>query len=600
MHRPRAFRRGLLCEAAVSILVTFGLTCGFAAAQPVTLPIVEQPHEHEAGQFGYKPWYVPNAPAFDKYNRPYMRDREVDQHLTTSIQTIRDGRWVRRDFIGAIKAAYPSFASVRFGGGTLGACITFDADDCLYSLLRVRLEDGTDRDILLYSKDYGDTFKVIELPNDEPQGSKPEGFANMELRTSSNRLKRPPLITTLRKRANHPLGQWTAHYNMYLFQPKKMGDSLDLGKPALLTPNGLYMSRHAGNPSFAVSGPEKTYVTWAETTPGNYFPGVPTLVATVDPETLEITERKFCGFGYPPNDGHNSPGIVMDPSGYLHVITSSHGENFMYAKSLLPYSTAGGMTEPTTMLKHGWLEFGYSRGRQSYLSFLGTSDGMLHTAFRQWYKGTEPYFLDNHFGGLSYSRKPSDGEWPADSKLMIVPPLDGYSIYYQNLAKDRDDRIYLSYGYRNELASYGTAEAENHYLGLLMSADGGNHWRLVSTQDFMQNMSPDVAKDAKLSPATVRGKVVDRDGKPMSGVTVTAVSSTAKTDAQGAFTFTDVLADNFPITAELDGFAGGAAVVALAGANSQDVKITLQPAPPAPSAPAVTAPTSATPSLPTK
>ena len=600
MYRPRAFRRGILCQAAISILITCGSTCGPATAQPVALPIVEQPREHEAGQFGYKPWYVPNAPSFDKFNRPYMRDRATNPHPTSAIQTIRDGRWVRKDFLGAIKAAYPTFSSVRHGGGTLGASITFDADDWLYTLLRIRLEDSTDRDILLYSSDYGDTFKVTELPNDEPPGSKPEGFANMEQRVGGNSLKRPPMLTTLRKRANHPLGQWTAHYNMFLIQPRKVNGGIELGTPALLTPNGLYMSRHAGNPSFAVSGPNKTYVTWAETTPGNYFPGVPTLIATVDPETMEITDRKFCGFGYPPNDGHNSPGIVMDPRGYLHVITGSHGENFMYAKSLLPYSTAGGMSEPTPMLKHGWLEFGYSRGRQSYLSFICTSDGMLHTAFRQWYKGTEPYFLDNYFGGLSYSRKSSDGEWPADSQLMIVPPLNGYSIYYQNLTKDRRDRIYLSYGYRNENPEYGTGEAENHYLGLLMSPDSGNNWRLASTQDFMQGMSPEAAKDAAPAPGSVRGVVVDGDGRPMSGVTVTAVSTTATTDAQGGFSFAEVLADNFPISATRNGFAPGSAMVTLGGAKSQDVKIVLNPATPEAPSPAPTPAAVGTPSLPKK
>ncbi|MBS0198244.1 MAG: BNR-4 repeat-containing protein [Planctomycetes bacterium] len=576
------------------------MVCGFlhqqAGAQPVTLPIVERPHEHEAVQFGYKPWYVPNVPAFDRFNRPYMRDREVDPHPTTSIQTIRDGRWVRKDFIGAIKAAYPTFAQVRHGGGTLGACITFDADDHLYSLLRIRLTDNTDRDVLLYSTDYGDTFRVIEIPNDEPPGAKPEGFANMEFRVGGNRLTRPPLLATLRKRADHPLGQWTAHYNMYLFQPQKAAGGLDLGKPVLLTDHGLYMSRHAGNPSFAVSGPDKTYVTWAETTEGNYFPGVPTLVATVDPKSLTITDRKFCGFGYPPNDGHNSPGIVMDPKGYLHVITSSHGENFMYAKSLLPYSTAGGMSEPVAMLKHGWLEFGYSRGRQSYLSFVCTSDGTLHTAFRQWYKGTEPYFLDNHFGGLSYSRKAPDGDWPADSRLMIVPPLDGYSIYYQNLVTDRADRLYLSYGYRNEKVEYGTGEAENHYLGLLMSADNGQTWRLVSTEDFAKAMSPQVAKDAVISTANVRGVVVNAEGQRLEGVAVTAVSTTVKTDANGEFELTGVQADDFPIAASRDGYGQSSVAVKLNGAKSQEVKITLPTKPPAPAG----GPASGTPPLPKK
>ncbi len=593
------FHRSRRVAGTLSVLVACCLPWLLADAQPVSLPIVERPHEHEAVQFGYKPWYVPNAPAFDKFNRPYMRDREVDQHPTSAIQTIRGGRWVRKDFLGAIKSAYPTFAQVRFGGGTLGACITFDADDCLYTLLRIRLADGTDRDILLYSSDYADTFKVVEIPNDEPQGSKPEGFVNMELRVGGNTLTRPPLLATLRKRANHPLGQWTAHYNMYLFQPQKVDGGLELGKPVLLTDHGLYMSRHAGNPSFAVSGPDKTYVTWAETTEGNYFPGVPTLVATVDPKTLAITDRKFCGFGYPPNDGHNSPGIVMDPRGYLHVITSSHGENFMYAKSLLPYSTAGGMSEPATMLKHGWLEFGYSRGRQSYLSFVCTADGTLHTAFRQWYKGTEPYFLDNHFGGLSYSSKPADGEWPADSRLMIVPPLDGYSIYYQNLAIDRQDRIFLSYGYRNEKPAYGTGEAENHYLGLLMSADGGKNWRLVSTEDFTHGMKPEAMKDATLSPAEVHGVVVDGDGRPVGGASVTAVSTTVITDSQGAFAFPNVLADDFPLNVSRDGFATEVAKIALHGAPSQEVKISLRPAPPTPAANSG-ASSAGTPSLPKK
>lgn len=574
-----------LRRLVVGCVGALGFGIGAAFAQPVTLPIVEQPREHEAGQFGYKPWYVPNTPSFDKFNRPYLRDRVTDPHPTSSIQTIRNGRWVRKDFLGAIRAAYPTFASVRHGGGTLGASITFDADDWMYTLLRIRLEDSTDRDILLYSADYGDTFKVVELPNDEPPNSKPEGFANMEQRVGGNSLKRPPMLTTLRKRANHPLGQWTAHYNMYLIQPTKVDGAINLGKPALLTPNGLYMSRHAGNPSFAVSGPDKTYVTWAETTPGNYYPGVPTLIATVDPVTMEITDRKFCGFGYPPNDGHNSPGIVMDPWGHLHVITGSHGENFMYSKSLLPYSTAGGMSEPAPMLKHGWLEFGYSRGRQSYLSFVCTSDGTLHAAYRQWFKGTEPYFLDTYFGGLAYSRKSADGEWPANSRLMIVPPLDGYSIYYQNLTKDRDDRLYLSYGYRNEKAEYGTGEAQNHYMGLLMSEDNGANWRLASTEDFMKRFAPGAASDATPVRAVVRGKVLDAGGRPLSGVRVQAVSTIVTSGTDGAFEFENVLADSFPIWATGEGLERNETDVQLKGVKLYELKITMQPAPPTTPAP---------------
>jgi hypothetical protein len=558
--------------------IAAALFAAVAGAQPVELPIVERPHEHEAA-LGYTPWYVPNVPAFDKFNRPYIRSRTVDPHETGFIQTLRNGRWVQRDFLATVRAAYPTFAKIRHGGGTLGACITFDSDDCLYTLIRIRLQDNSDRDLLVYSIDYGDTFQLCELPNDEPLGAKPEGFANMEFRVGSNRLTRPPLITTLRKRADHPLGQWTAHYNMYLLQPRKADGRITLSEPVLVTDHGLYMSRHAGNPSFAVSGPDKTYFTWAETTENNYVPGAPTFIATFDPQSLSISDRRFCAFAYPPNDGHNSPGIVLDTDGFLHVITGGHGESFMYSRSLAPYSTAG-MSEAAPVVTRGWSEFGTDRGRQSYLSFVSTSDGTLHTVFRQWYKDTEPYFKDGYFGGLSYEQKPSAGKWPQSSRLLVVPPLDGYSIYYQTMTVDRQDRIFVSYSYRNEKKEYGTGEAENHYMALLMSPDHGKQWRLVTTEDFAAAIAAQAKVDATLSPAMLAGMVRDAAGKPIAGVRITAVGATATTDDTGAFTFKDVLSDEFVLSAELPGYATRTVPVSFKGGKSLDMRLQLDVAPP--------------------
>ncbi len=582
--RPRAARAWLVASFAT-------IACALSAgAQPVDLPIVERPFEHEAA-LGYAPWYVPNVPAFDRENRPYLRSRTVDQHVTGYIQTIRNGRWVRRDFTGAIRAAYPTFASIRFGGGTFGACITIDDADNMYTLVRVRLRDNTDHDLLIYSTDLGDTFKVVELPNNEAPGSKPEGFANIEFRASPQPMTRPPLIATLRKRADHPLGQWTAHYNMYLIQPRFEGGTLTLSEPVLATDHGLYMSRHAGNPSFAVSGGDRTFFTWAETTENNYVPGAPTFIATFDPNTHKITDRQFCAFAYPPNDGHNSPGIVMDPSGYLHVITGGHGENFKYARSKAPRSTAEGMTDAVPMVTKGWSEFGVDRGRQSYLSFVCTADGLLHAVFRQWYKGTEPYFTEGYFGGLSYQSKPAAANtWPETSRLLLVPPLDGYSIYYQTMTIDRKDRIFLSYGYRNEKKEYGTGEAENHYLALLMSSDHGQTWRLVTTEDFASGMSERAAADARLAAGKVTGTVVDADGRPVSGAKVTAMGVTVRTEPKGSFTISPVYADEFDITAVADGASPGTVAVNLKGEGSTEVRVQLRCEARAPDAPAASAP----------
>lgn len=559
---------------AVLLALAAAWPCSMALAQPVTLPIIERPREHEAA-LGYAPWYIPNAPAFDKFNRPYMRSRTVDPHETGYIQTIRAGRWVQRDFLGAIRSAYPTFAKIRHGGGTLGACISFDQDDGLYTLVRIRLQDNSDHDVLLFSPDYGGTFQVYELPNNEAPGSKPEGAANIEFRVGPNTATRPPLITTIRKRADHPLGQWTAHYNMYLIQPRRVGTRLELSEPVLVTDHGLYMSRHAGNPSFAVSDADKTYITWAETTENNYVPGAPTFAATFDPGSLTISDRSFCGYAYPPNDGHNSPGIVMDPKGYLHVLTGSHGENFMYARSNSPHSTSD-MTEPAPALRHGWKEFGNDRGRQSYLSFVCTSDGAIHSVCRQWFKGTEPYFLDTYFGGLAYQHRPEDGSWDERSKLMVVPPLDGYSIFYQTMTVDRADRIFLSYSYRSEHKEYGTGEAENRYMALLMSPDKGRQWRLMTTEDFAAGIATGAGADAALSPAIVKGVVVGPDGKPVPGARVMARGASTTTDGSGAFAFNGVLADEFDVLVETPGMIARPVTVQLKGAPGTDVRVQLE------------------------
>lgn len=525
------------------------------AAQPVELPIVQRKYEHEAVQYDYRPWYIPNVPAFDQFNRPYLRTRGVDPHTTGAVQTLRDGQWVQMDFTPAIRAAYPGFVRYRHAGGTLGAGITFDADDDLYTILRILLDDKTERDLLLYSADYGQNFQVIELPTDRDPLARPTGSANMEQRVGHNVLDRPPLITTLVKRADHPHGQWTAHYNMSLFQPRKEGGRLVLGEPTLLTDRGLYMSRHAGNPSFAVSGPEKTFVVWAETTDHPYYIGSPTFVATFDPKTGEVTDKQFCGYGYPVNNGHNSPGVVLDHEGYIHVLTGSHGENFMYSRSNEPFSTAAGVTVPEPSLKTGWKEFGLERGRQCYLSFVAGRDGTLHIAYRQWYQDTEPYHLETYFGGLSHLRKAPGQPWEERSQLVMVPPYDDYAIFYQNLATDRDGRIFLSYGYRTPYAEYGTGEAQNHYTALLMTEDGGASWRLMRTEDFVERMHADApAADRQVVPGTLSGQVIDAAGAPVAGAKVQALFQSVTTDARGHFEVPGVLARQVPLVISHEGF----------------------------------------------
>jgi hypothetical protein len=549
-----------------------------AQGQPVDIPIVERPFEHEAVQYGYKPWYVCNVPAFDSHNRPYIRSRTASVDETGYIHTIRNGRWVRRDFTGTVREAYPDFVRFRYCGGIIGAPIVFDAEDRLYTLLRLKMKDDSLRDVLLYSSDYGETFEVYELPfGPRVEGSSPGAF-NIEQRVGFNTLSRPPLLTVLDKRADHPLGQWTHHYNMYLIQPKVTDQGLVLGEPVLVTDHALYMSRHSGNPSFAVSADTKTFFVYAETTDTDYVPGVPTYIAAFDPVKNEVTDRIHIGYGYPPNDGHNSPGIVRDSKGYLHTLTGSHGEDFFYSRSVEPDTLTAGMTKPVPSLETGWAQHGTERGRQCYLSFVCSADDSLHTVFRQWIMGTQPWFKETHFGALSHHTKSPGMPWDAHTQILVVPPVDGYVIHDQNLAIDRRGRLFVSYSYRSDQGLYyDSMPGYYHFKAVLMSPDGGKNWRLATTDDFVAGFDSAVSQDAKIHPARLVVRVTDAQGEPIEGAEVTAGPVAGATDRAGGFVFDGIEAEQFEVGVTKAGYEDLLVPVDLVGADSHAITMTLEP-----------------------
>ena len=442
----------------------------------LSLPIVLKPFKHEASQFGYDPRYVTNVPSFDSRNRPYIRSRTADRDRTGFIHTLRDGRWVKRKFTQAVRDAYPEFEGFIKGGGWTGSRVVFDAEDHLYTPLAIRLKDGSSKNILLYSRDYGKSFSVHELP---------DGELNMEYRTGHNALTRPPLISVMRVRAEHPHGRWTDYYNLRVIQPRKRDGRLEMGEPVLITGDALHMTRHSGNASFAASGPEKTFITWAECTPTNDAPGTPTYVATFDPEENRVYGKQLVGYAAPPNDGHNTPGICLDARGYLHVATGAHGANFLYSHSLKPRTTEGGWSEPVPMLEGGWRTEEGGRGRQSYLAMVCGPEGALHSVFRQWRRGVDPYFNGDYYGALAYQRKPAGEDWDEKATPLVIPPTDGYSIYYHKLAIDRAGRLFLSYSYRSDAGLYyESKDGLYHYMAVLISDDGGETWDLAATKDF--------------------------------------------------------------------------------------------------------------------
>jgi hypothetical protein len=94
-----------------SLAVLLAAVCGSAAAAGAEAatphaPFVMPPSGKGEALVGGLDYPAPSALAFDRRNRPYMfnsRDAGTSGYLVT----LRDGRWVRRSFAEAVKAACP-------------------------------------------------------------------------------------------------------------------------------------------------------------------------------------------------------------------------------------------------------------------------------------------------------------------------------------------------------------------------------------------------------------------------------------------------------------------------------------------------------------
>jgi hypothetical protein len=507
-------------------------------------PIVQKTFQHEEALFGYNPWYTRNEVTFDKYNRPYIRYRTDDLDETGFIHTLRNNRWVELDFTATIKANFPSFQSFVKGGGWDGAAVVFDADDDLYTLVRIRLNDGKQVNLLLYSSDYGDTFKCYQLPS---------GVTSIEQRSGHSTLNRPPLIGLYSVRQDHP-AEYASYNFFHVLQPVKDGDELILSTPVLVTMDALPPSQHSGGASFAASSLDKAFITWAEATdPQIAYAGAPTYVATYDIQAGKIVDKTLLTYASPVNDSHNTPGIVMDSKGYLHVISGAHGANFYYAQSLAPYNTAE-WTKPIAVLETGFAGSigGSERGRQTYLSFLADADDTLHIACRQWRQNKEVYFDGSLYGALSYQQKPAGQPW-GDAQVLIVPPTTTYSIFYHKMSLDREGRLYLSYNFRTNVGGYNFETPVYQYRAVITSADLGKTWQLATSQDFANGIFA-TAPTLNGTPGRIEARVVDKQGNPLAGVTITAGPKQTVTSEDGRFVVDDIYVNQLTLTARKQGY----------------------------------------------
>jgi hypothetical protein len=426
------------------------------AAEPLNLPLVLKPYEHENEQFGYLPGYpVDFQVYFDPANRPYA--------LTDAgIATRRDGRWTSIDFADAVTR---SDGSRDAGAWDIHSSkIAFDRQGDVYVLAR-----SAGQDVLLHSTDGGRTFTAYPIPN--PSGRR--GALDIEQFSGHNVPDGPPAITRYTLTAADPRRIWRRIHDLELLLPEKTASGLSFGEPILISKLCIGLASHSGIPSSVVSGGGKVHVVWAEATePDAKVPGVPTYVATYDRATRTLGKPALVAHGPPPNDVHNSPSITIDSRGYLDVLAGTHGLPFPYARSLAPNDAGSGWTEPVPV----------GEGLpQTYIGLVCGPDDTLHAVFRLWRFGAAP-FESSEQGTLAYQRKRPGQPWEPP-RVLVVPPFSEYSVYYHRLTIDRRGRLFVSYDYWSTYWFY-----RNDHPGarraVLTSPDGGDTWKLAEDRDL--------------------------------------------------------------------------------------------------------------------
>jgi len=478
------------------------------AHRPLAMPIVLKPYQHENMLFGYAPDYVTNEVHFGLGNRPYIRQRTEDPYTCTGLTLLTDKGWIERPFMDLIRRTYPGYAQTVYGGGFLGAKIAFDSQGGVYTLLKIRLKDGRQPALLIFTPDQGQTYSLQEINTT---------VFDIEQFTGHNALDIPPPVLGYRFTRPHH-ATFCGYFDLELYMPQRDGDKLDLGKPVLVSDNCLGSCEHSGGPGSLVTRDGKTHIVWGEVAPDD-APGVPTYIATYDHATRTVNRARpavkdrsgrpavgrppdgpgprsagkkvLLAYGPPVNDVHNVPAITMDSEGYLHVLTGAHGDQFKYLRSLKPNDAYSGFTEPVPILDAGYVDDKTGpkgTGRQTYISLVCGPDDTLYTAYRQWRRNVDNYHGDLNYAALSFQSKPKNGPW-GPAQPLVIPPVPGYSIYYHKLTIDRRGRLFLSYSHWTEDKTYqDDFPGRYNHSAILMSPDGGKTWKLAETRDFADGL----------------------------------------------------------------------------------------------------------------
>jgi hypothetical protein len=484
------------------LAIAIFVVCGAMLFAPAAMAAVHSGHIDLqdgltlAQQFGYAPEFRQNVVTFDANNVPAIRSRSASQDDTSFVHRLEGGVWVRHDMLEALRAAYPDFSGTVYAGGYVSDRVDFDEQGRAYTVLTIRLEEGDFRNVLLSSTDGCATWAVLELPfgNDTPLVDQLDRGTMASEHDGGHLLQGPPLIALWRQTAPWK-GAWASLNELYVVQPVWVAGQLVLQQPVLVRLDFLGMIQVAGGASFAVTSGDQTYFVYSTVVPRGTR-ATPTYAATYYHSANSVGPSTRVAGSRPANDCHVTSGICMDSTGTLHVVTGAHAWPFRYAHSLAPRSTAA-WTPPVNVLTSGFQNRTTDAdgvGKQTYLSLVCGPDDVLHVVSRQARRN-----VDSHYPGLQYDalihQSLSPGQSWSAPDLIVVPPMSGYSQYFQKLTIDRLGRLFVSCSYFSQRDPPATRVFRRfHHRMVLISEDSGRTWRFATTGDFLSGIAESAAQ----------------------------------------------------------------------------------------------------------
>jgi hypothetical protein len=478
------------------------------AAVPGETPIVHQPHYRgERELFDYNPRFMPTGRvAFDLQNRPLIRaaDPVVEQSDGAGdgwVQTLRDGQWVGWWLPGILREQFPDWTGPFVAGvRDWDTRIMVDGRGDAWTVISLSNPGG--RRVLMRLPVGEETWQIHEVPD----------AGALRLEENARGSDEPPVLVEQSRR------------NIFIRDILRADDgSITITESVRIAPEGSFLNPgHSGAGPTAATVGERTWVTFARIEPelgddGEPLPGTPNYVACYDRTTGEVSEPALIGFGQNPYretpDAHNAGAIVADSDGGLHVVIGAHQHHFWYVRSAVDLPlTAEDWTEPEALgLRRRW-DCGFT-----YVALAIDDDDTLHLVGRNMGRGVDlegrPLPSDEINNEamtrtLDYLRATPqpDGTWKWEEMgPLLVSFHRGYSIFYHKLSIDRRGRLFLSYYLYAAQITDEMAEAyhakwpdetlqqndEGKWSGfrphdpvILMSDDGGDTWRIATTEDF--------------------------------------------------------------------------------------------------------------------